>query len=68
MKVQGFDFSAEYRESTDYNSRQALKDKIPEIENEDDDEEFYVNETIDAQLPHAITLEMRRKTPMNHKP
>ena len=47
MKVQGFDFLAEYREgesnSTDYNSRHALKNKVPEIEDEDDDEEFYVN-------------------------
>ena len=32
-----------------------------EIEDEDDDEEFYVNAVIDAQLPHAITLEMIRK-------
>ena len=65
MKVQGFDFLVEYRDSksnpTDYNSRHALKDKVPEIEDEDDDEEFYVNAIIDAQLPHAITLEMIRK-------
>ena len=47
MKVQGFDFLVEYREGksnpTDYNSRHALKNKVPEIEDEDDDEEFYVN-------------------------
>ena len=65
MKVQGFDFLAEYREGksnpTDYNSRPALKNKVPEIEDEDDDEEFYVNAILDAQLPHAITLEMIRK-------
>ena len=42
----------------DYNSRHALKHKIPEIEDEDDDEEFYVNAIIDAQFPHAIRLEM----------
>ena len=65
MKVQGFDFLAEDREGksnpTDYNSRHALKNKVPEIEDEDDDEEFYVNAIIDAQLPHAITLKMIRK-------
>ena len=65
MKVQRFDFLAEYCEGksnpTDYNSRYALKDKIPEIEDEDDDEAFYVNAIIDAQLPHAIRLEMIRK-------
>ena len=64
-KVQGFKFLVEYREgksnSTDYNSRHALKDKVPEIEDEDHDEESYVNAIIDAQLPHATTLEMIRK-------
>ena len=65
MKVQGFDFLAECREGksnpTDYNSRNALKNKVPEIEDEDDDEEFYLNAIIDAQLLHAITLEIIRK-------
>ena len=65
MKVQGFDFLVEDREGksnpTDYNSRHALKNKVPEIEDEDDDEEFYVNAIIDAQLRHAITLKMIRK-------
>ena len=62
MKVHGFNFLPEYREGKsnpiDYNSRHALTDKVPEIEDEDDDEEFYVNAIIDAQLSHAITLEM----------
>ena len=65
MKVQGFNCLPEYREGKsnpiDYNSRHALTDKVPEIEDEDDDEEFYVNAIIDAQLSHAITLEMIRK-------
>ena len=65
MKVQGFNLLPEYSEGksnpTDYKSRHALKDKVPEIEDEDDDEEFYVNAIIHAQLPHVITLEMIRK-------
>ena len=65
IKVQGFNFSAEDREgksnATDYNSTHALKDKVPEIEDEYDDEELYNNAIIDAQLSHAIALEMIRK-------
>ena len=60
MKVQGFNFLEEYREEksnpTDYNSRHALKDNVPEIEDEDDDEEFYVNSIIGTQIPHLVTL------------